>query len=237
MRSTQDISNELSGKTIKEIFRHAGEVALLHACLTSPRGDYFRFHLLQAMEVPVAEAGIEKIQLQSGTNEYHRHLLSLMRFGLVHEEETEGVKLFSRTDLGERAINAVRELERRITDESAQAIYLASLGPNSIRFFLRTYGNTAEASWNHLQIRYSPAEMGRLSLFLPRAIDGVSAIDSLNEADIVVYREDNYVYMHATKARSFYQYLRELYGILKCGWHRNTHPQSGWTSGRGDARR
>jgi len=207
--------NELAGKTIKEIFKNAEEIAELHGCLTSPRGDNFRLHLLQAMETPMDEAGIEQLRVRSGVNEYRRHLNRLLRFRLIQVEEIHGKERWARTSLAEKAINAVREFERRVGKEGAQAVYAASLGPNSIRFFLRIYGDKREASGVDLQIRYTPAQLGRMSLFLPRAIEGVSAIDKLNEAGLTEYRDDNYIYMQPIKARSFYQYLHELCGIAR----------------------
>ena len=56
-------------------------------------------------------------------------------------------------------------------------------------------------------------EIGQLGLFLPRVIEGVSAINKLNEADLLVYRDDDYIHMQPKKARSFHQYLRELYAV------------------------
>ena len=203
----------LAGKTIKEIFKNDEGIAELHACLISPRGDNFRLRLLQAMEIPLDEAVIEQLRIQSGINESRRHLNRLLKFGLIQVGEIDGKKRWTRTSLAENAINALREFERRVGKEATQAVYSASLGPNSIRFFLRIYGDKGETRGADLQVRYTPAEIGRMSLFLPRAIEGVSAIDKLNEADLLVYRDDNYIYMQPIKAHSFYQYLQELYEI------------------------
>ncbi len=213
MTSAERIADELAGEKIKEIFRKAEEIAQLHACLTSHRGDNFRLRLLQAVEVPLDETAIERLRAESGVYEYRRHLNRLVGFGLVWLQEVDGSKQYVRSTLGEKAINALREFERRVGAEAAQTVYSASLGPNSIRFFLRIYGDKREANWEHLHIRYSPAEIGRLSLFLPRAIEGISAVDKLNEADLLVYRDDNHIHMQPVKARSFYQYLQDLYGI------------------------
>lgn len=208
-------ANKLVGNIIKEIFKKAGEIAELHACLTSPRGDNFRLRLLHALAVPLDETAIEKLKAESSINEYRRHLNKLLSFGLIRVEETGGEKQYIRTALGEQAVNALHEFERRVGKEAAEALYSASLGPNSIRFFLRVYGNKKEANWEHLQVRYTPGEIGRLSLFLPRTIEGLSAVDKLNEADLLVYQDDNYIYMQAIKARSFYQYLQQLYKVVK----------------------
>ena len=214
MGETDRAANELAGHTIKEIFRQAQPIAELHACLTSPRGDYFRWHLLQAMEVPLDDSAVEKLRVESPVHEYHRHLNMLIRFGLIEVSVSEGSRQYVRTAPGENAINALRELERRVTPEAAAAIHSASFGPNSIRFFLRLYGNRGEANWELRQVRFTPAEVGKLSVFLPRAIEGISAIDKLHEAGLLEYRDDNYIYMPPTRARSFYQYLQELYAIL-----------------------
>ncbi len=166
------VADELAGKTIKDIFKNAEKMAELHACLTLTRGDNFRLHLLQAMEVPLDEKAIEHLRIESGINEYHRHLNRLLRFGLVRAQEEGDEKRYDRTSLGENAIDALREFERRVGSEAAKAVYSASLGPNSIRLFLRVYGDNRAANWENLQIRYTPAEIGRLSLFLPRVIEG-----------------------------------------------------------------
>ena len=206
---------ELAGELIQEVYGNADRVADLHACLASPRGDYFRLRLLQAMEVPLTDPDVERLRVESGMYEYHRHLNRLMGFGLVRIDEADGEQRYVRTGLAERAINAVREFERRLGKEEAQAVFSASLGSNSIRLFLRIYGDQKEADWEHLRITYTPIEIGRLSLFLPRAIEGVSAIDKLNEADLLVYRDDDHVHMQPVKARSFYQYLRDLHAISR----------------------
>ena len=210
----EDLSNELVGKTIEDIFKSAEQTAELHACLTSPRGDNFRLRLLQTMAAPLAESAIERLRIESGVNEHHRHLNMLLRFGLVRKQEHDRGGPYIRTALGETAVNAVREFERRVGTEIAQAVYSAAMGPNSIRLFLRVYGDRREAEWDRLQITYTPHEIGRLCLFLPRTMDGLSAIDKLNEAGLLVYQDDNQVYMQPMKARSFYQYLHELYRII-----------------------
>ena len=209
----EEITCELTGQTIKAMFKNAEAIAELHACLTSPRGDNFRLRLLQAMEISLDETRVEQLRVESGINEYHRHLNRLLKLGLALLQQSDGHRVYVRTELGEIGVNALREFERRVGTAAAQAVYSAALGPNSIRLFLRIYGDTREADWDHLQMTYTPAEIGRLSLFLPRTIEGISAIDKLNEADLLVYRDDNHIHMLASKARAFYQYLRKLYQI------------------------
>ena len=211
---SQNTSDKLIGSRIKEIFKSAETVADLHGCITSPRGNNFRLQLLQAAGVSLSEEAIEQLRAASGINEYRRHLNMLLKFGLLQVEEDEAGRFYIRTDLGEKGVNALREMERRIGKEAADVIYETSLGPNSIRLFLRVYGNKREADWDQLQLRYTPAEIGRLSIFLPRVIEEISAIDRLNEADLLVYRDDGYVYMQPTKARGFYKYLQTLLEIV-----------------------
>ena len=47
----------LAGELIRDIFGAAETIADLHACLTSPRGDFFRLRLLQQMEIPLGGVG------------------------------------------------------------------------------------------------------------------------------------------------------------------------------------
>jgi len=203
---------KLEGKVIKDIFKNAERIAELQETLTSRRGDYFRIKLLSAMGDRLSVSEIEKLVAEAGLGEFHRHINKLLKFNLVEkvEENEEG---FIRTKLGEDAINALRELERRIGIEGARRIYEASLGINSIKLFIRVYGNKIKIDFEKREIKISPAEIGRLSLFLPRSIEGISAIDKLSDADLLVYEEDGYVYMPPTKARDFYQYLRKLHEI------------------------
>ena len=167
------------------------------------------------MEVALDETAIERLRVESGVNEYHRHVNRLLGLGLVRIHEIDGTRQYVRAPLGETAVNTLREFERRVNRDAAHAIYSAALGPNSIRLFLRIYGDQREIDWDSLQIRYTPTEIGRLSLFLPRTIEGLSAIDKLNEADLLTYGDDNHIHMQPSKARSFYQYLHDLYGIMK----------------------
>ena len=200
MQMYDQVADGLAGQVIKDVFRQAQPIAQLHACLTSPRGRYFRWHLLQAMDVPLDDSAVEKIRIESSVHEYHRHLNMLRPFGLIEVRESEGTQRYVRTALGERAVNALREFERRVTPEAAAAIHSASLGPHSIRFFLRLYGDKGETNWERLEVRFTPAEVGRLSVFLPRVIEAVSAIDKLHESGLLEYRDDNYIYMQPIRA-------------------------------------
>jgi len=182
----------LAGQNIEEVFRLAEEISSPHSCLTSPRGDYFRLRLLQAMEAPVEGAEIEKVQVESGVEENLRHLNKLLFAGLISSQEFDTGSRYTRTELGHRAINALREFQLSVGEEEAKAVYSAALGPNSIRFFLRIYGNIQAAPDDHADVRYNLAAVGRMSLFLPRIIEGISATDKLNEAGLFIYGDDGY---------------------------------------------
>ena len=212
--SGHGVLDDLAGQEIKDIFKDAHGVAELHSCLTSQRGDNFRLRLLQSMEKSMDETEIELLRVKSIINEHHRHLNLLTRFGLVRVQEVDGKNQFIRTESGEYAVNAVREFERRVGEEAAHAVYSASLGPNSMRLFLRIYGHLRSVDWNNRQLRYTPEEIGRFCLFLPRTVEGLSAIDKLDESGLLVYQDDNHVHMHPLKARSFYQYIQRLHRLL-----------------------
>ncbi|MEE8372851.1 MAG: hypothetical protein V3R87_04010 [Dehalococcoidia bacterium] len=211
MQSDED----LRGRLIKAIFARAEEVADLHAAITSSRGDRFRARLLHVLESRMETAAIQEMAEATGLREYRRHLNKLLKFGLIQvEPSTESEKII-RTQLGEQAVNAIRELERRIGTEEARSLHDASLGTNSIRLFLRIYSSEKGIDWDQLKVGFSPAEIGRLSLVLPRSIEGISAVDKLNEAGLVVYEDNGFIYMDPRRARAFYQYLRSLLEILQ----------------------
>ena len=209
------IENDLQGNLIKQIFVRAEEIADLHSAITSPRGERFRARLLHALESKVDSTEIQRTAEEAGLREYRRHLNKLAKFGLIQIESAAEGETIVRTQLGEQAINALRGLERRLGIEEAGSLYDASLGTNSLRLFLRVYSCERGVDWANLKARFTPAEIGRLSLFLPRSIEGISAIDKLNEARLVVYEDDGLIYMHPKRARGLYQYLRSLLEILK----------------------
>ncbi len=210
-----DISRELEGGRIKVIFKEAQAIAALHNTITSPRGDYFRRRLLQALEAEQAVSQLEELREAADLRESHRHLNKLLESGLIRTLEGKAGESYVRTELGEKAINALRALERSIGKAESTKIYEAALGPNSIRLFLRVYGNKKEVDLEKSDIRYTPFEMGRLSLFLPRSIEGISAVDKLNEAGLVSYEDDGFIHVRPRTARAFYQYLRPLLEILQ----------------------
>ena len=208
------VTDKLAGRLIKDIFDSAERVAELHSCLTSPRGSNFRLRLLQAMEVPLDEQAIERLRVEAAINEYHRHLNRLLRLRLVSLQEADGARQYGRSESGESAVNALREFERRVGAEAAQAVYSAALGPNSIRLFLRIYGNQKEADWDRMQITYTPAEVGRLSLFLPPhhrrpVCHRTSSTRPTSWPTGTTARS----HMQPSKARSFYQYLQHVHRL------------------------
>ena len=206
---------DLRGRLIKAINASAEKVADLHAAITSSRGDRFRSRLLHILESKMETSAIQEMAEETGLREHRRHLNKLLKFGLIQvEPSTEGEGII-RTQLGEEAVNANRELERRMGNEEARSLYDASLGTNSIRLFLRIYSSDKGVDWDQLKVGFSAAEIGRLSLFLPRNIEGISAVDKLNEAGLVVYEDNGFIYMDPRRARAFYQYLRSLLEILK----------------------
>ena len=206
---------DLQGNLIKQIFVRAGEIADLHAAITSSRGDRFRARLLHALESKVDRAEVQKIAEETGLREYRRHLNKLAMFGLIQVESAPEDEMIVRTRLGEQAINALRALERRLGIEKARSLYEASLGANSLRLFLRIYSFDKGVDWDKLRVRFTPAGKGGLILFLPVSSGGIPAIDTLNEAGLVVYEDDGFIYMRPKRARGFYQYLRSLLEILR----------------------
>ena len=207
-----EVIEALEGEQIKEIFKNAEEVAALHTTLTSCRGGYFRLALLQRLENPQPLSELNEFRQEKQMGELQRHLNMLRKFNLIAPSEEN--QHYERTEQGESAINAVRRLESSVSEEAAEKIFQASLGQNSIRIFLRLFGENKEPDLETLKIRYTPSELGKLCLFLPRNIEGIAAIDKLSDAELLVYEEDgNYIAQEPRKVRGFYQYLRAIYRI------------------------
>ena len=211
----EQADQDLQGKLIKEIFARAEEIADLHAAIASSRGDRFRARLLHVLESKIGRAAIQEMLEETGLREYRRHLNKLAKFGLVQVEPAAEGEEVVRTPLGEQAVNATRDLERRLGTREARSLYDAALGTNSIRLFLRLYSCEKGVEWEKLKVRFTPAEIGRMSLFLPRSIEGISAVDKLNEAGLAAYENNGFIYVRPKRARAFYQYLRSLLSILK----------------------
>jgi len=75
------------------------------------------------------------------------------------------------------------------------------------------YGTKKEVDFVKKEIVFTPTEIGALALFLPRSIEGIAAVDKLNNAELLIYKEDGNIYLDPKKARSFYKYLSLLYDV------------------------
>jgi len=207
----------LEGRRIKEIFKKSEIVAALHTTLSSKRGDYFRKRLLHRLGEGGDPNLFESLRNEAGIQEYERHIHKLLKFELIECVPQEGKKVYIRTPYGEKSVNALRGLERDIGSVEARRIYEASLGSYSIQLFLRVYADPREADFATRKIKYNPREVGQLTYFLPRSVDGLSAVDKLNEAGLLSYEEDGNIYAPAIILRGFYKYLTKLYEILVKG--------------------
>lgn len=212
-RQMSDYGEGLEGDLIKGIARSAEQIADVHATLTSPRGDFFRrrlLHLLSGGGLPQEE--IENLRKEFGLEESERHLNKFIGYHLIEPISVGGKAGYHRTRLGEQAINAVRELERRIGEERATKIFQSALGTNSIRLFVKVYGSPKEPQGE--DIVFTPLEIGQLSTFLPRTVEGIAAIDKLDAAGLVSYLDDGNVHVNPRRSGAFYYYLRRLYQLL-----------------------
>lgn len=210
---------DLQGDVIKGIFSNADKVAELHATLTSPRGGYLKKRLLSRLVNPLEEKEVRRISEESGVREYKRHIHKLIKFGLVEQKADlkTGEYVYRRTYDGEDVFNAMRQLEGKMGLDRAIKLYEESLGKNSLRLFLKIYGLPKEFTGE--DIVYTPLEIGQISSFLPRTIEGISAIDKLDGAGLVSYLEDGNVHVNPRRSTLFYRYLKHLYTLLiKNGW-------------------
>lgn len=210
--SSEGDFGELKGAVIKEIARYAEPLADMHATLTSPRGEFFRSHLLHLLSNGLSLEQIEELRKEVGLEESERHLNKLIAYRLIEPTFVDKKEGFRRTALGEQAVNAVRELERKIGEEAATKIFEAALGKNSIRLFLKVY-SSAKEPWGE-DVIFTSLEIGQLASFLPRTIEGVAAIDKLDAAGLVSYLDDGNVHVNPRRSTAFYYYLRSFYKIL-----------------------
>jgi len=208
----EEAAQELEGNIIKEIFKEAEEVARLHTIITSPRGNYFRKKLLHRLQNELSVSEIENMAREFGLEEHKRHLHKLEDYKLIKQIEKEK---YIRTDFGERIVNILRKLENKIGDEKTQKIYKAFLGPNSIRLFLRVFGQNKEPDSVTGDIKYSPHEFGHLTYFFVRTIEGMAAIDTLDDAELVSFQEDGSIRVNPRRSAAFYRYLKNLYKVLR----------------------
>lgn len=211
-----EIDSALEGVQIKKIYEESDSLADLHITLTSDRGNYFRMKLLHKLSSWTNEEELNQLRKEEDLEEYVRHLNKLIRFKLIRAP-TNMDNRFIRTELGERAVNATRALERGIGKRKAEKIYKSSLGPNSIRAFLRVYGRKGEFSFTPKESKYTVSEIAKLFSFIQRGIDRISAMDKLDSAGLLDYKDDGLIYFEPRKAREFYRYLLELHTIMEDG--------------------
>ena len=212
---TTDAFPPLEGVTIKNIYRDVESVAELHSVLTSPRGHYLHRRLLHALRGSLALDEIERLRKEYGVEESDRHINRLTKWQLIEPATTpEGDAGYVRTALGEEALNAVRELERKIGEERASVICEAALGANAIKLFLTIFGDNKEPDLATREVIYSPREFGRLIRGFARNIEGISSMDKLDEAGMVSYLDDGNIHVNPRRSTAFYAYLRKLYQLL-----------------------
>lgn len=147
----------LAGVTIKEIFQNIEAVAELHAVISSPRGQFLHRRLLHALRRGLDHDEIERLRQEHGVEESDRHINKLAKWGLIEPVGPAGeVTGYVRTDLGEEALNAGRELERKIGEDRGTNICQAALGVNALRLFLTIFGNNKELDLVSREVIYTP---------------------------------------------------------------------------------
>ena len=118
--------HKLKGGTIKKIFQNIEAVSELHAVLSSPRGQYLHRRLLHSLRAGLTIDEIERLRKELGVEEYERHINKLAKWGLIEPvRSTAGITGYVRTALGEEALNAVRELERKVGEDRVRVIWEA----------------------------------------------------------------------------------------------------------------
>ena len=206
------------GTLIEKVLEHVLEVAELHAVLNSPRRQYLRRRLLQSLRSAMTIDEIEGLRTEFGAKEYERHINKFLRWGLVKPVTSgEDVTGYVRTSLGEEGLNTVRELQRKVGEERARSIAEAGLGSNAIKLFLTIFGNPKEIDLTTREILYTPLEIGQLMRIFSRSVEGVSAIDKLDDAGLTSYLDDGNVHVNPRRSTAFYHYLRSLYFLLARG--------------------
>ena len=205
----------LGGVTIRKIFQNIDAVAELHGVLSSPRGQYLHRRLLHSLRVGLTLNEIERLRKEFGVEEYDRHINKLAKWELIEPVRTTGgITGYVRTALGEEALNAVRELERKIGEDRARVICEAALGTNAIRLFLTIFGNDKEPDIPSREVIYTPLEIGQLMRLFARSVEGISSMDKLDDAGLVSYLDDGNIHVNPRRSTAFYAYLRKLYQLL-----------------------
>ena len=203
------------GETIGKIFQHIDAVAELHAVLTSPRGQYLHRQLLHSLRGVLSVPEIEGIRREHGVEEAERHINKLAKWALIQPvRSSEGISGYERTAVGEQALNAVRELERKIGEDRARAIFEAALGVNALRLFLTIFGNNKEPDVRKREVIYTALEIGQLMRVFARSLEGISSMDKLDDAGLVSYLDDGNIHVNPRRSTAFYAYLKKLYQLL-----------------------
>ena len=225
-RSSEDFPT-LAGVTIKEIFQNIDAVAQLHAVLSSPRGQFLHRRLLHALRGGLTHDEIERLRKEHGVEESDRHINKLAKWGLIEPVGSVGeITGYVRTDLGEEALNAARELERKIGEDRATNICQAALGVNALRLFLTIFGNNKEVDLVSREVLYTPLEIGQLMRLFTRSLEGISSMDKLDDGGLVSYMDDGNIHVNPRRSTAFYAYLRKLYQLLAKTKNLQTAPSS-----------
>lgn len=201
-------------RKIRALDRRAAKLANLHTIISSPRGEFFRFRLLQILEVEKSMAELIELKKKEPIKELGRHLQMLQETFLIAETITDGKRTFKRTTKGEAAINAIRALGRRVGEETFSSILHANFDANCIRLFLRAYGYKKELNIKKPHIEFTPYEVGKIAMFLDQNVLETSVIDKLNSAGILEYIDDGMIRMNSQKAQAIFQYWVDLYRII-----------------------
>ena len=205
----------LEGATIKDIYRNIESVAELHAVLSSPRGEYLHRRLLHALRGGLTNDEIEGLRKEHGVEESDRHINKLAKWRLIEPVKPMGeVTGYVRTSLGEEALNIVRELERKISEDRSRIICEAALGANALRLFITIFGNNKEPDFASREVIYTPLEIGQLTRVFARSVEGISSMDKLDDAGLVSYMEDGNIHVNPRRSTAFYTYLRRGYQLL-----------------------
>ena len=205
----------LAGVTIKEIFQNIEAVAELHAVLSSPRGDFLHRRLLHALRGGLTHDEIERLRKEHGVEESDRHVNKLAKWRLIEPVAPAGeITGYVRTELGEEALNVVRELERKIGEDRAMSICQAALGFNALRLFLTIFGDNKNVDLVSREVLYTPLEIGQLMRLFTRSLEGISSMDKLDDAGLVSYMDDGNIHVNPRRSTAFYAYLKKLHLLL-----------------------
>ena len=79
----------------------------------------------------------------------------------------------------------------------------------------------------------TPLEIGQLIRSFSRSVEGIAAIDMLDDAGLISYLEDGGVHVNPRRSTAFYHYLRNLHYLRvrareSGGGHWYTHSETSW---------